>query len=431
MGKVKPHKNTFWNKFDLQNAAIAKLHRDNIEIDAEGNVVGGDTTDHEDDGDQRMDESGGQKRTATGADLTSNIDNKRTGPTTMTSTNERLPPPAAPPGGSGNTLALRASAAQTGGAGTGETPVDLGMPRELGIFTETRTAILPITFGVSFNKISRTPTTNVLKIRVNAPYDILGETTFINQTEGAAPAKGISANQAEAWASLGSPAFASFETTIALPTAATASTAGAGIPTDSNVRPAYRLWYERAYETYHVLECQYRLTFISPETTPGLRANVFIDKDVYTTSSTGNVMPVDKERFYYNSLYKHVDKIVVSERNNNDDKGWLKQYEGTWKPGQWSRNTLNDTDIKAWYSTGAAPSPAWVENLVVLVTSDEYNPNFFNHLNCVVELRYIVQFKDLVGTLRYPAAGTNITSTAFPSDVLQVPNTPAVWGSEV
>lgn len=421
-----PKKNTLWNKFDLQNAALAGLHRDDeLQVNQDGTF----TNDHgkqvaviPPDGDSHMDASGAAKRSGAEAGLTSNIDNKRS---TMDGTAPRVPAE------SGNTLALKSSASSEGGAGTGETPVDMGMPRELGIFTETRTAILPLKFGVSFNRIGRTAVENTLKIRMNAPYDILGETTFIQQTEGAAAAKGVSAMQADPYnmtTGFNPATFASFETTIALPTAATAATAGAGIPTDASARPAYRLWYERAYQSYHVLETHYRVTFVNPETTPGVRANVFIDKDVYTTSSTGNVMPTTAERFYYNSLFKHVDKLVINERNNVDH-GWIKQYSGVWKPGQWSRNTLNDTDIKAWYATGAAPNPAWFENLVFLVTSDEFNSNVFCNLNAIVELRYVVQFKDLAGELKYPISGANITSTAFPTDVLQVPNTVVAWGS--
>lgn len=316
-----------------------------------------------------------------------------------------------------------------GSQGTGETPVIWHEP-QLGCWTETFTAILPLRFGVSFNKVTNTTSSaNCLKIRCNAPYNILGETTLIQQTEAAATNYGVSAHQASAWTGTNDTAFASFETTIVGPTAPTATTAGAGIPADAQVIPAWRKWFENIYESYHTMECQYRITFVNPETTVGNRQRVYVDKDVYTTSSTGNVMPTDAQPLFLNSVFKNVDHHIVQERNNNDGNGWIKVIEGKWIPDTWSKNTLNAEDIKAWYSTGSAPSPNWVENLVLVVRPDEFCTNYTN-LNCFVELRYIVQFKDLKDAFRYTVPSTTTVNLATPGDVLQVPTTRVAWGSE-
>ncbi|GLE09481.1 hypothetical protein PINS_up021187 [Pythium insidiosum] len=157
---------------------------------------------------------------------------------------------------------------------------------------------------------------------------------------------------------------------------------------------------------------------MNPETTVGQRAAVYIDKDVYTTSSTGNVMPLTAAPMYYNSTYKNVDKLIISERNNNDDPGWIKQYSGVWRPGEWSKNTLNAEAIKAWYAIGAGPDPQWVENLVILALMDEYTPNQFGNLNVFVDLRYVVQFKDLKQTFRYPTLGDTPVTLSCPDDVI-------------
>lgn len=330
------------------------------------------------------------------------------------------------------TLAKSAAGSASGSNGTGETPVDLSMPRELGFFTETRTAALPIKFYCSANKIARNPANvNVLKIRMNSPYGILGKTTFVDQTEGAAVTSGISAHQANAYGATNDTPLLNFETTIRLPTAPTASAAGAGVPTDGEVRPAWLLHYAQFYESMHVIETKYRITFVSPETEIGRRVNAFIDKDVYTASSTGNTMPSNYERFYYNSQFKRVDKVIIGERNNNDARNWIQTYEGTWRPGMWSKNTLNAEDIKAWYSTGAEPSPSWHEELQIVFTTDEFIGFTFANLNIMVELEYVIQFKDLVGKIRYPLDGTNIIGVSYPSDVMQKPNSAYNWGSTV
>ena len=163
--------------------------------------------------------------------------------------------------------------------------------------------------------------------------------------------------------------------------------------------------------------------------TIGRRSRVFEDKDVYTTSSTGNILPATADTLYLNSLFPRVKTHIIEERNNNDGRGWIKVIEGTWRPGEWSRNTLNDEDIKAWYATGAAPSPAWFEQLVLLGRPDEFIPNGGVNLNIFVELRYHVQFKDKKQTFRYTQSTDATIALNTPADVIQVPNTPNAWGS--
>lgn len=185
-----------------------------------------------------------------------------------------------------------ASMAASSSTGTGETPVDMNQP-ELGLFGETHTAILPLRFGCSFVRINNPTFTNVLKIRMNAPYNILKDSTFVLQTEATAAVTGLSTFQAAASATNNPDPFASFETTLIPATAPTASTSGSGVVADAQCIPAWRAWFEKIYESYHVVETQYRITFVSGETTVGNRTRVYVDKDVYTTSSTGNIMPVD------------------------------------------------------------------------------------------------------------------------------------------
>lgn len=328
-------------------------------------------------------------------------------------------------------LGAMAGQVQNGGAnGTGETPVDLMVKPQLGLFTETHTAILPLRFCASFIKCSAASSGTVLKIRMNAPYNILADTTFVKQTESSASAEGMSSHQAIAYTTNHDTTFTSFETSLsAATTGNTASETTAGIVSDGNCKPGWRNWFEKIYDSYHTIETHYKITFTSPETTIGQRVRVFVDKDVYTTSSTGNIMPVNGPPIVYNSVWKGVDTIIVQERNNNDSPGWIKSIQGVWRPNEWSKNTLNSTDIKAWYTTGAAPSPAWIEELVLLARTDEHNPNNYANLNCLVELRYVVQFKDLKQTYRYVNSTDSDIALNTPGDVVQVPFIRNDWGS--
>lgn len=339
--------------------------------------------------------------------------------------------------GAGESTVMRvgAQAANSSGGtnGTGETPVD-NIPPQLGLFGETHTAVLPLRFGCSFIGInndsgSALRTRNTLKIRLNAPYNILKESTFFANTEGAATSYGLSTIQAKAFISPIESIFRSFETTLVPATAPTASTTGSGVVADSQCIPGWRPWFEKIYDSYHTVETQYRITFVSPETTVGNRSRVFEENDVFTTSSTGNVMPLDVGVMYLNSQFPKVKTHILEERNNNDGRGWVKQITGTWRPGMWSKNTLNAEDIKGWYATGAEPNPAWTEQLVLTARPDEYCTEITN-LNVFVELRYVVQFKDKKENFRYTSSATSTVALNTPGDVLQIPRDAFAWGGQ-
>ena len=328
-----------------------------------------------------------------------------------------------------STLALRAAApSTTGNTGTGETPVSMNVPRELGVFTETRTAILPLKFYVSFNKLANSsPGGNVLKIRLNSPYFPLKDTDFTAQTQGSTVSRGISTNQALGYTTNSVNPLRYFETTINPQGSITSTTTGSGVCDADDVLPAWLRWYAKIYESYHVMETNYKITMYNPEESPGLSARVYHEFDAYTASSTGNVIPINKEQHYYNSLWKRVNCTIINNRNSTNG-GWIKTISGTWRQGMVKKNTLNDEDIKAWYATGAEPTPNWVENLTLIGFSDEMNDGHCN-LNLMVELQYIVQFKDLKDAFRYTHHNNAVVALNTPTDILQEPTTYYNWGS--
>ena len=96
-------------------------------------------------------------------------------------------------------LARSAGTAQSNRNQGQETQPDYSLPRELGVFTETRTAHLPLKLYGSFNKITKTYTgtgeiPNQLRIRMNTPYNPLKGTTLYRQTYGSPSVPGFSAN---------------------------------------------------------------------------------------------------------------------------------------------------------------------------------------------------------------------------------------------
>lgn len=359
------------------------------------------------------------KRTADQAGLTSESDSKKTA----------MELPATEASRASNTALARTGG--TASHGSGETPISMNVPRELGVFTETRTTILPLKFGFSFNKINNSrgiSDLNWVKIRMNSPYNILKDTTFVAQTESAATSLGPSVNQANAYGTNSNP-LTSFQCGLTLPTGQTSSVSGSGVVATAQIIPAWREWYAKMYEAYTVIETEYRVTFINPETTIGNRVVVYTEKDTYGSSSTGNVIPLDRYPFNYEN-WKHIDKTIVYERNNNDAPGWIKTISGVWKPNTWAKNVKNDEDTKTWSASGAEPDPAYTENLVLIAKPDEHCVEHCN-LNVWVELRFVVQWKDLNVKCRYPYYGNDLTSALNISDACQVPYEPYAWGSSV
>ena len=311
--------------------------------------------------------------------------------------------------------------------GTGETPVDLNTRVERGIFTETRTAALPLTFFFSMNRLDRTSPV-VFKLRLNCPFDILIDNTFVKQTDNSARVKGISTDIA--LRSDNSPNPIQYPpATFVCSTPKTATETSFGTVSDANCKPAWRDYYTRVWESYHTIETYYRISCQATPTDQNYETNIFIEEDSYTGSSVSQVIPTNQTYQHY-LHWPRVGPNQLSARNQNGplNQG-RKVFEGTWKPGQVQRNTRNDEDIKAWYpTTGApgAPNPTWVEQKVLLAFADaQAQLSNQQHINVRVDVVYKVQFKDLKREYRYPQAGDgNINALQVPGDILQTPRLP-------
>lgn len=313
----------------------------------------------------------------------------------------------------------------SGGAnGTGETTVDLGNPYERGFFTETRTALLPTTAYFSFHNMDKNSPV-VLKIACNSPYHIFRDNTIVGQEQGAANNKGLGNTIPQANSNFNyATTLQRFPTLIQTNTPATVNagnliTSGNGtIPVRAHL-PSWLTYYERVYESYHTIETFYRITFETVGGNPNRQITIFETEDVYTGSSTGNIIPTNQPYSFYQQ-YKNVKTHSLKYRDNNTLGPHRRIIEGVWKPGNWNRNTTNDEDIKAWYPTQAAPSnPQWVEQKVLMGFLSEFSETNAQ-TNCVirVDLVYKVQFKDLRLPYRYPTTNVD-TVAAFSNDALQ------------
>ena len=320
--------------------------------------------------------------------------------------------------------ALRtADASMAGGPnGTGETPVSMGVPRELGIFTETRTAILPLTYYVSLNNITDV-TAVVWKIRLNCPYNNCIGNQLIVQTTGATRNRGPSNDLAQAISTNSSTLYA-FPATLVGSVPETATTGSYGTVTADQCKPAWLGWYEKIYESYHTMETDYRVTIMNTAINDRTSAIVLETMDTYTDSSTGNVTPTDAE-LHEILHWRNIKHHRITDKNDENRNNDTVVIQGKWKPGQLLHNTVNSEDIKAWYPTGAepgSPNSTWVEQLTLLTYKDEMMRSTGPlNLNMKVELRYVVQFKDLIQSARYSSFNDTDVTLSFPSDTWQTP----------
>lgn len=322
------------------------------------------------------------------------------------------------------TLQAKAAAGGDGGTGTQETPVLLNTRWELGVFTETRSAILPLRFYLSMNTLN-TVSGVALNLRLNAPYN-LTTTPMVSQTAGATRIKGVSVDAPPDGVTNTATQLQGYTTGITLATGQALTTSGSGVPADTDLHPAWRLWYEKLYDSYHVVKTEYRVKFRNARSAIDTDAIVYYDYDVSTANNTGNTMPTNLGHEYYKT-WKHVEQVNVAPKAQANGERYVAQIEGTWVPGSIAKNTVNATDIKTWYTTGAAPSPAWTEQLS-MVAFLRSGGSATTHLEVEIEVAYYVQYRDLKDNIRYPYASMPAVNLVTPNDNIQVPYTqPQLW----
>ena len=212
--------------------------------------------------------------------------------------------------------------------------------------------------------------------------------------------------------------------------------------TEATERPAWREYWAKLYEYYTVLGCEYEIIIHNPinvqqtemalmamsnGSTGTLGANLVgqpagystmntdivcaLQMDTYsdTSGSTGNVMPLT--RYSEIRAYKNIRWYPI-------EGGKKTVIRGTYKPGQAKRNIVNDGDVKTWTATSVT-----LPNLKEILTLNFFNDPFYagtttptynasgfaatgGHIkgcaNIEVNLKYIVQYKDLKVQARYP-----------------------------
>jgi len=303
-----------------------------------------------------------------------------------------------------------------------ETPISPYPSLSYGL-QETHTTILPWSGWLSVVNLTKT-TPAQLAIRMNTPYDFLSLTT--QPTPG----------NRELWASKG------FGVTMVGSRGENVNQTFpkelAANSTATTERPQWLHYWAQIYQRYTVLGCEWEVIVHNPTehteymqyaaTTAGvgppelvtapavtmvkatngdLLCGVQYDSYSDTEAASGNIMP--------KTLYAEVLGFKNIQWYRIEDRGKTTIISGKCYPGMIKRNIVNDGDVKTWSATnstdGTIPTLPNLKELLTLNfwahplgnTEASSGPQAMSYAaNMQINVKYIVQFKDLREQARYP-----------------------------
>jgi hypothetical protein len=173
----------------------------------------------------------------------------------------------------------------------------------------------------------------------------------------------------------------------------------------SGQEPQWGKWWARLYENYTVLGCEYEIIMENMWTQHGGDVVCAVEDDSYsdTAGATNNIMPLTK---YHECIhFKNIKWYNLGNANaSNSYRNNMQIIKGTQKPGQIHRNVRNDGDVKTWTQT----TTSGTYNTPTLKEAKTFNfwmhphaaanytaPSTRPAVNMTINLKYIVQFKDL------------------------------------
>lgn len=280
-----------------------------------------------------------------------------------------------------------------------ETPISIYPSLSYGL-QETHTTILPWT-GWCSAQCSHTGAPAEVRIRMNTPYDFWQSSVTQWVSNPLSSQNTIYNRQIHG------------DDTIQ---------AGFTFPENMNnltatERPWWRDYWGQLYEYYTVLGCEYKITMVNPITVAGGSAIVGKTFDSYTDiqGATGNITP--PTNLSEAMSFKGMQFKVIRESYGGPTGHNVETIYGRYKPGDARRNIANDGDVQTWHKTmfdGAIPVAAGTPKLSELLVLQFWRAplaHAFGAVNMQIELKWIVQFKDLRNMARNPntiPAGTTI-----------------------
>jgi hypothetical protein len=314
--------------------------------------------------------------------------------------------------------------------GSHETPVDVPRYIQGGFFPETITVKLPIVFYLSANALWKERPV-VMRLGLNSPYNILEGNTLVAQTEGSQKSRGLSNCNSKVDTDTNFTAWdvaTNFPTVVKGSVPKTSNSTSSGTIADLQCVPSRRTAYEKIYEHYTTLACDYTVECEFAADNYQDKAIVFWQRDCVTQNSQADKLPTDRNLNQMRS-YPAMKSTTLEPRNipGRGDFNFKTKIQGHWEPNTSRRNVINDEEIKTWTNVGTAPVNNYRETDVFCFFSDWTTEGALEQcINMRIFMEWTVQFKDIKNYIRYPAYGQVVAQPnliVYPTDFIQTPST--------
>ena len=287
------------------------------------------------------------------------------------------------------TSAARMGVAGPGGSVSKETPISPYPSLSYGL-QETHTTILPYRAWLSGGYLDHDSPLQ-LEIRMNAIWDILKSSITTLSDAGTIAAKAFHDKPV---------------------TSGGVHTTGISFPqapvNGATERPQWRDFWRKFYEQYTVLGCEWKVVVINVNNSRGADIEAAVQYDSYsdTNGTTGNIMP--KAPYAEVKAFKNIKWYrAEAATSENQAANNTMVITGTYKPGMISRNIKNDGDVKTWTACGTTlPTLKDILTINFFKAGLNYATVAQTAFNASIEVKYIVQFKDLIEQARYPSSVT-------------------------
>jgi hypothetical protein len=288
-------------------------------------------------------------------------------------------------------------------ASTTVTPV-VHQPPSLGL-PNVHTAILPLTIWFSMNGGLKTGPNDFI---VSMVQPLAGIKTAI-----AKPADGAALVNGAAWKPIADSSSTTYIANSKFP-----ETSG------SNVTPGWWNYYAKQYLSFAPIGCHWKLIVSNPGGRGTNDVLMNMNYETWSADNDQNKLPTGTP-FSVAHQWKHNHWTLIEGNREAGGTGnasgrYYEVIEGHYRPGQAHRMALNDGDVKVWTDVGD-----------VNPLNEDLHLQFYPapltsgltpvKINCQLEVKWIVQFRDAVSEIDYPYYGdATPVLVSLPTDELAI-----------
>ena len=287
--------------------------------------------------------------------------------------------------------------------GSHETPITPHAP-QYGL-KETATVVIPYHCQATVvNAINHAANMTKLELRLNSPWDPVVTAVLNDPAASSAMNGGVYKVQIPRLDPTNGNWPATFGT-------------GYPMPLSNTEKPWWREYWRKHYLVYAVTECEVTVTIRSLWKTQDHRNGVVVyGTDSYSTGNSNNKFPEDQAQYKYLRHWPGLKwKVIETQTDGTIPSATVIRFN--YKPNTLNKPVTNDEDIKTWTANEAQPT--LTESLVMFFGKDWTNSyNTTEPYAVDIDMRYIVQFKDLKKEIYYPNANVVSPAPGYSGDIV-------------